>query len=672
VGGRAPSPVQHGSPLPADSALAGAVGSRHQDGGRIPAAPSRREERQASTGSPPEGPGRYPAPPSNSSYRICIASWCAVGLCIGVAIIVWHPARTPLLRTPVCPFLATSRYAGATLWGLLQAAGSACWAGGYQLSIMAAAGLQSGPGVAVGVSRTVATLTVALGSALRPAVDICHPDGVFSQAPGWYAAVCDTVQPLLWVASRAHAKLLADLVGPVVSSISMCSLAWVTKHAYASGHTTRDADSMPPGVLSWGLVLPGALFLYHVGAARVVAGVRRACRALAPGMSGTFTPYIWVGYWSCMIIASHWARPGFPTAGTSPVLYLFKTLLWAATLVSVTSLYTVTGCPTTWEALRGHLLSCASSLRTQVQVAVLLSVAVTAELAVRPDVVRQVLKPILARTELQVSILTLTFISVAAGLLPHAWDWVVSRTKCLPAQPIHRRWCPDSMSGGPGDHTVDPTADGDAQGTDGGNHLPPACVDAPSQPAGVCPNEGSTQASEASNDATPEGVAGDNPTLRILPVHACEAARHAPVARVQDDAAHGPTTSADDKGDDGDLVSTRTPQVALMTTCTDPGTQLPAAPQGAPVQADRPRCSEPVLGDTAVSHHPDRSGEGPTCSDADDQQLTSDGTSPTGNDCGYCYAVFGYRAVSLAVAAGGAYLLLTLVLRMVSTVHRPL
>jgi hypothetical protein len=107
----------------------------------------------------------------------------------------------------------------------------------------------------------------------------------------------------------------------------------------------------------------------------------------------------------------------------------------------------------------------------------MVSVAVTAEMAVRPDIMSRNLKPALARRDIQVSLLTLALVTMIAGIFPYVRDWVVRRTTCLPAQPRNRRWQPDSSTGRLGTGTVESTTDPDEQDTDGGTNLPPARVD---------------------------------------------------------------------------------------------------------------------------------------------------------------------------------------------------
>jgi hypothetical protein len=595
-----------------------------------------------------------------------ILSWCVTGACLGVAITVWNLDRTSPARTPGCPILAYTQILGAALSYLLRAVAVAGWIGGHQSCITLTKAWQVAPQVVTGVTRMVAATVAALWPALRPAFNVCHPEGVLSKAPGWYASACSTAQPVLWAAVSAHAALVAGILGPIFRLMGTNVLACVLAFSSAPAHVIFNAAPSSFGALAWSLVLLRALLFCIAGAARGVASIRRARWMSAPGMSGIFTPCIWVGYMSCMCIASYVARPGFPTVGTSPVLYFLKLVLWASSLVSVTSLYTVTGCPTTWRALRVTLLSSASSLRTQVQVASLLSVAVTAELAVRPDVAQQVLKPLIHRLDVQVSVVILTFTIIASGLFPYAWEWVVSRTKCLPAQPTNRRWRPDLSSGRPGRVVVDTTTPADVQGTDGGANLPPACAGCIPQPAGHCSQESSDQAPILSGETTPEGVEGANPTPGASPAHAQAHATPGPVARVQGIAVLGPTASASPEGDSGDLASTRIPRVCPTATCTDPGTQPSVALPGTPGQADCPCCSETELGDTAVSCHLARSGEVPACNQDGDQPPTSDGDKPTGADGEYRLAIYGYRAVSFAVIAGGAYLLLTLIGRVVS------
>jgi hypothetical protein len=185
-----------------------------------------------------------------------------------------------------------------------------------------------------------------------------------------------------------------------------------------------------------------------------------------------------------------------------------------------------------------------------------------------------------------------------------------------------------------------------------GHHVPPASD---------CPFEGCTHVTNPSAEVTPEGVKEANSACVKSSVREADSASPAPVARVLDEGVLVSNTEVLDGVDEGDLVSTRAPQVILRTTCAAPGTQPAVAPQGSPAQADPPQSSGAELGDTAVSRHPAVPGEVPTCSADGGQPPVDASPEPSTRSRSLCLKRYGSGAVFLVVGTGGAYLLFRLV-----------
>jgi hypothetical protein len=340
-------------------------------------------------------------------YIKCISFMCLAGACLGIAIILWHPNSGLQPGTTGCPMLALAQHVGTILLFATRAVGLVGWQYGRLLFIASTTALQAAPGLVTGVTRTVATLMIALVHALRPALEVCHPEGILSMSPAGYAAICSTVQPLLWTAVRAHAQLAARIIGSDLPFLKHTLIMWVWRgatmlayppptslhgnalhalHASAPVRTSTAEWPILHRVPSGPSILQCAAAVGLCAAALMGVGTHQTRgRPMPPGTSGIFRPCLVVAYTACMLIASYLCCPDVSLLATAPMLCCFQALAWIAGLTMVTGLFSMASCPVTWQAYLSYLSRLLLSVRFQLQVFSLMAVAVTAELAVRPD-----------------------------------------------------------------------------------------------------------------------------------------------------------------------------------------------------------------------------------------------------------------------------------------------
>jgi hypothetical protein len=431
-------------------------------------------------------------------------------------------------------------------------------------------GVMAAPAVTVSCVRFLATTPVAVWQAAQPSLDVCHEHGVFALAPGAHAFMCSWVQPKVWAFLGHFVAPLkwrgavyalhfmehlfmgcsvplgggVQFAFPLLPSLGVSGALWGAG-ALGGFEGLRPGTTLAPvwgGIvvgLSAGFAIvlrwtwerrPRARDIGRVGLPFVSRSIHRIIRCV-----------VHVVYWLLCTVIMHCTCLSWPMSCTHPVLAFLHASMYIALLVLVTMAFSLTGQPVRYSEFVNMLRVVCSSPRAQIQFASLLSVVLTAELAVLSDDNYNTVVSVLTNDKFHVIIFIITIINIILYYLPYYMTTLVSKTTCLPCQPEHNR-CSKllrrltttdrpglapavtqlnsentvTMNTNVNCNTTDEiTSDNNSTRAPGGQSSPPACSGISNPPACCCHHDSSEHKHKTICSFASKEVERDNQTGKL-------------------------------------------------------------------------------------------------------------------------------------------------------------